>query len=107
MSKSNNLVLDRLVVPEKLNVRQRKVSMEENTSFLLDEDKQTKCKGKKQHFQRSISVDSGVFLTPPSSPRIYSPMGQMPCSNVYGQQGSLASTFAVEHEMGLEKLKQE
>ena len=80
--------------------------MEENTSHLLDEDKQTKCKGKKQQFQRSISVDSGVFLTPPGTPNIYSPMGQMPCLNM-GQQGSLAFSFAVEHEMGLEKLKQE
>jgi hypothetical protein len=107
MVKTNNLVLDLLVVPEISNVRQRKISMEETTSHLLDEDKQTKCKGRKQHFQRSISVDSGVYLTPPSSPNIYSPLGQMPCSNVYGQQGSLAFSFAVENEMALEKLKQE
>ena len=106
MSKSDNLVLDLLVVPGKPNVRQRKVSMEDNRSHIVDEDKQAKGQERKQQFKRSNSIDSGVFLTPPSSPRMYSP--QMPCSNVYGQQGaSLAFCFILEQEMGLEKLKQE
>ena len=108
MSKSDNLVLDLLEVPGKPNVRQRKASMDDNRSHIVDEDKQAKGQGKKTQFKRSNSIDSGVFLTPPSSPRMYQPLPQMPCSNVYGQQGaSLAFCFILEQEMGLEKLKQE
>ena len=99
-------MMDLLEVPGKPSIRQRKASMEDNRSHIVDEDKQ--YQGSKKQLQRSNSIDSGVFLTPPSSPRIYSPLSQMPFSNIYGQQGaSLAFCFILEQEMGLDKLKQE
>ena len=107
------LKLDLLKVPIRSFVRQRKPNTEE--------EKDTK---KKPTFERSTSIDSGVFLTPPSSPGVilttpsspqlvksnpsYFTFAHMPSSTMYGQQGaSLAFTFMIEQEMGLEKLKQE
>ena len=133
VSQTACLKLDLLKVPTRSFVRQRKHSTEE--------ERGTK---KELTFERSTSIDSGVFLTPPSSPGVfltppssprvfltppsspgiiltapsspqlvksnpsYFTFAHMPSSTMYGQQGaSLAFTFMIEQEMGLEKLKQE
>ena len=112
VDRENKAVVDRLAVPGRAAVRQRKVSMEDNK-------KETFTQKQKPTFKRSTSIDSGVFLTPPSSPRNFltPPSSQpgfqqfTPYYSVHGmhsQHGAnLAFSFMLEQEMGLEKLKQE
>ena len=102
VSQTACLKLDLLKVPTRSFVRQRKNSTEE--------ERGTK---KELTFERSTSIDSGVFLTPPSSQKLVKSnpssftFAHMPYSTMYGQKGaSLAFTFMLEQEMGLEKLKQ-
>ena len=108
MGKSNKPVIALLPVIEECCVRNRKVNMEENCYYESDEDKQKdNFKTRKPKFSRSESVDSGVFMTPPSSP-IHSPLTHFPPSLMFGQHGaSLAGSFVFEQEMGLCKLKLE
>ena len=102
VSKSNKLLLE---LPKgECFVRQRNVSMDEYCDQELNEENLQKAKPK---LKRSDSLDSGVCLTPPSSPLICTQFA-VPCASMYSQQGpSLAVSFLLEQEMGLCKLKLE
>ena len=110
MGKSNKTVLNLLPVIDECCVRQRKVGMEENCDHKSDEDNQNdRNQARKPIFTRSESLDSGVFLTPPSSPHIHSTLALTHFTPpiMFGQQGhSLAGSFLLEQE-GLSKLKLE
>ena len=109
MGKSNNQVSDLLTVTQDCFVRQRKVSVDSNDETNVNNviEKQSLQLGKTK-FSRSESLDSELFLTPPSSPCVNSPRVHFPPSIMFGQQGaSLAGSFVLEQEMGLCKLKQE
>ena len=91
-------------------MRQRKTSQELLIIVEKEPNEQEKKTGERRilSIERSLSIDSGVHLTPPPSPHVWKPsLLPLPSPNFSCTQGQhqLAFNFILEQEMGLEKMK--